>query len=142
MNKSEYRKVYPVMIEKVSGPHPYIVHIPDFEIVTEGDDLYDAILMARDAIGFSGLDNFEDGSPFPEPSEMDAVLNQSEIQNPIITLVDIDFDEYRKRAGNFAVKKTLTIPSWLNVRAEAAGPSFSAILQSGVKEALGISQER
>ena len=50
----------------------------------------------------------------------------------------LDTDEYRRANENRAVKKTLTIPSWLNIEAERAGVNFSQILQDGLKARLGI----
>ncbi len=54
------------------------------------------------------------------------------------TLVDIDLDEYKKRLMNKAVKKTLSIPYYLNERAENEGINFSRVLQDALKENLNI----
>ena len=56
----------------------------------------------------------------------------------IITLVDVDFSEYRKKNDLRAVKKNCTIPSWLNFEAEKAGVNFSAILTAALKKELKI----
>ena len=47
--------------------------------------------------------------------------------------------EYRKRFNNKAVKKTLTIPEWLNEAAQESNVNFSLVLQDALKEKLGIS---
>ena len=51
----------------------------------------------------------------------------------IVTLVDVDFGEYRRKNDMRAVKKNCTIPSWLNFEAEKAGVNFSAILTAALK---------
>ena len=56
----------------------------------------------------------------------------------VVTLVDVDFAEYRRKNDLRAVKKNCTIPSWLNFEAEKAGLNFSAILQAALKRELGI----
>ena len=49
-----------------------------------------------------------------------------------------DTIEYRKFYDNRAIKKTLTIPAWLNTLAERQGINFSLTLQSALKQALEI----
>lgn len=58
--------------------------------------------------------------------------------NALVSLVDVDFDEYRKKNDLRVVKKNCTIPSWLNFAAEQAGINFSAILQAALKKELNI----
>ena len=55
-----------------------------------------------------------------------------------VNLVRVDLDEYRRKHDSRAVKKTLSIPSWLNAQAEQAGINFSAVLQEALKARLGI----
>ncbi len=57
-----------------------------------------------------------------------------------MTLIDVDMRAYRRTKESRAVKKTVTLPSWLNEEAEAAKLNFSAILQDGIKEYLHINQ--
>ena len=56
----------------------------------------------------------------------------------IVSLVDVDFAEYRRKNDLRAVKKNCTIPSWLNFEAERAGVNFSAVLQAALKSELHI----
>ena len=71
----------------------------------------------------------------PEPSSISSVLTEG---NQFKTLVDVDFDNYRKRNENRSVRKNCTIPSWLNDEAEKAGINFSATLQEALKAQLGL----
>lgn len=124
--------VYPVILTK--NDKGYLVEVPDLlGCYTFGDDLYDAIDMARDAVSM-WLCNMEDGN--------EEILKASDVncvdENQITTLIDVDTIAYRKQFDNKAVKKTLTIPSWLNAKAERAGVNFSQVLQKALIKELGI----
>ncbi len=125
-------KAFPIVLSKEADG--YFVSIPDFGIETQGKDIADAIYMARDAIGLMGIDMQDDGKELPDPSE------KVEVDNPkdIVTFVDVDFDEYRKKVDNKAVKKNCTIPYWLNVEAEKAGINYSKLLQEAIVSALNL----
>jgi len=125
---------YPIILmpDKVG----YVVYVPDFDINTEGNTLTEAIEMARDAIGVVGIDMEDDGEALPEPTAISEVKADSAVD--IVTLVDVDFGEYRRKNDMRAVKKNCTIPSWLNFEAEKAGVNFSAILTAALKSELKI----
>lgn len=114
----------------------YVVYVPDLEINTQGTDIPDAIEMARDAIGLWGINEEDAGRSIPVPS----LQLPKHAPNEIVTLVDIDFNAYRKANDMRTIRKNLTLPSWLNERAEKAGVNFSQILQEGIKNHLGIKQ--
>jgi hypothetical protein len=88
--------------------------------------------MARDAIGLVGIDMEDEGEPLPTPTVPSAVP----AGDGIVSLVDVDFDEYRRKNDMRTVKKNCTIPSWLCFEAEKAGINFSAVLQSALKAEL------
>jgi len=125
---------YPIIL--IPDQVGYVVYIPDFNINTEGNTLTEAIEMARDAIGVVGIDMEDDGEILPEPSAVSAVKTDSD--DDIVTLVDVDFGEYRRKNDLRAVKKNCTIPSWLNFEAEKMGVNFSAILTAALKNELKI----
>ncbi len=124
---------YPIIL--MPDPVGYVVYIPDFNINTEGNTLTEAIEMARDAIGVVGIDMEDEGEALPEPTAISEVKTGSA---DIVTLVDVDFGEYRRKNDLRAVKKNCTIPSWLNFEAEKAGVNFSAILTAALKSELKI----
>lgn len=128
------KRAYPVILSQ--GEKFIVAYVPDFEINTQGEGIADAIEMARDAIGAVGIDMEDDGESLPEPTAISAVKADSE--QDIITLVDVDFEEYRRNNDMRAVKKNCTIPSWLNFEAEKAGVNFSAILTAALKSELKI----
>ncbi|WP_281679868.1 type II toxin-antitoxin system HicB family antitoxin [Synergistes jonesii] len=113
----------------------YTVEVPDLPgCVTEGDSLADAILMATDAASGWVLDELEDGKAAPAPSKMSDVATK---EGGFVNLIVLDMDGYAAKYGNKAVRKNLTIPAWLNTRAEARNINFSQILQEALEERIG-----
>ena len=99
---------------------------------TFGDSMQNAYLMAQEAMGLY-LDNLTN---FPEPTlDISSIVLQ---ENQFISFVSIDMDEYRKKFNNKSIKKTLTIPEWLNYLSEKNNINFSQVLQEALKEKLGI----
>lgn len=114
----------------------YVVYVPDFDIYTEGDNLTEAIEMARDAIGIMGIDYEDDKKPLPVPSGMANVKHE---ENEITTLVDVDFTEYRRKNDNRSVRRNVTLPAYLDYAASKSGINVSAVLQSALKQQLHLS---
>ena len=88
--------------------------------------------MAQDAMGLY----LDDLTNFPQPT-LD-ISNISLKDNQFVSFVSIDMDEYRKKFNNKSIKKTLTIPEWLNYLSEKNNINFSQVLQEALKEKLGI----
>ncbi len=128
------KEAYPVILSQ--GKNFIVVYIPDFEIKTQGKDIAQAMEMARDAIGIMGIDMEDDGESLPAPTPVSEIRIDSD--SDIVTLVDVDFQEYRRKNDMRAVKKNCTIPSWLNFEAEKAGINFSALLTAALKRELKI----
>ncbi len=114
----------------------FVVDVPDFTISTEGTDITNAIEMARDAISLTGVSMEDRGLPLPKPSPLKSVVVKGSAD--FVTLVDVDFLDYRKQWEKRTVRKNCTLPSWLNTEAEKAGLNFSALLQSAIKAELNI----
>ena len=130
------KNTYPIILTQ--GKEYLVVYIPDFDINTQGTDITDAIEMARDAIGIVGIDMQDDRETLPKASDFTDVQSKAPAGS-IVSLVDVDFDEYRRKNDMRTVKKNCTIPSWLNFEAERAGVNFSAVLQAALKSELKIS---
>ena len=126
------KRVYPVIL--TPADNIILVEVPDMEILTEGKDYQDAIEMARDAIGLMGIDLEDADRELPSPY---SGRIESE-KDDIVTLVDIDFSEYRKKVDNRAIKKNCTIPYWMSVEADKAGINYSRLLQDAISNVLGI----
>lgn len=127
------KTAYPVIL--IPDKIGYVVNVFDFDFMTQGENIADAIDMARDAISLMGVQYQDEGKTLPVPSEIISIPHNN---NEIVTLVDVDFLSYRKALENRAVRKNCTIPSWLNEKAEQAGINFSAILQKALKEELHL----
>ena len=114
----------------------FSVLFPDLKgCYTCGDNLEDSLEMAADALALVLYGYEKDGCSIPVPSaSKDLVLKENEFVNYIVC----DTMAYRKRHNNKAIKKTLTIPEWLNEEATALGINFSQVLQDALKERLKI----
>lgn len=99
---------------------------------TFGDSIQNAYLMAQDAMGLY----LDDLTNFPQPT-LD-ISNISLKYNQFVSFISIDMDEYRKKFNNKSIKKTLTIPEWLNYLSEKNNINFSQVLQEALKEKLVI----
>lgn len=100
------KQVYPTFIINTNdgSEHPFLVCIPDMEIFTEGDTFSDAIEMARDVIGVAGISMEDDNEELPIPSDeavaIEKVKQDTEVidfSTGVLTYVDVDFYEYRKK---------------------------------------------
>lgn len=130
------KTAYPIVMSQ--GAEYIIVYVPDFDINTQGTDYADAIEMARDAIGLMGIDMEDEKEPIPCPSDMSAI--SKEHAEDIITLVDVNFADYRRKNDMRTVRRNVSLPSWLNAEAEKAGVNVSAILQAALKRELKITE--
>lgn len=114
----------------------YSVELPDLPgCITGADTMADALAMIEDAGAMWLWDAENHGEGIPAPTPIEDIRTE---EGQVKSLVLLDTDEYRRANENRAVKKTLTIPSWLNIEAERAGVNFSQILQDGLKARLGI----
>ncbi|MEE1137330.1 MAG: type II toxin-antitoxin system HicB family antitoxin [Acutalibacteraceae bacterium] len=127
------KKAYPIIL--TPDDVGFTVFIPDFDINTQGDSLAEAIEMAKDAIGLMGIDMEDDKKAIPEASAFNTINHE---ENEIVTLVVVDFAEYRRKNEMKVVKKNCTLPSWLCYEAEKANINFSQVLQAGLKRELNI----
>ncbi|MBE5954914.1 MAG: HicB family protein [Lachnospiraceae bacterium] len=134
------KSVYPVIFTETENV--ILVEVPDFQILTEGKDMADAIAMARDAIGIVGISREDHGEAIPVPSQM----SQIKISNgtfakegeSFLSLVDIDFLVYRKQMDNKMVRRNVTLPNWLNREAEKAHINVSKVLREALISVLEI----
>lgn len=126
--------IYPAIFEKEDGF--VTVRFPDFEnCYTQGDDIQDAYDMAQDVLCLTLYNLEESGADIPAASDIAAL---GVANGAFTSLVDCDTLEYRKYYNSKAVKKTLSIPAWLNTMAEREDINFSAVLQRALKAELGV----
>lgn len=127
--------VYPAVFTEENGL--YSVDFPDIQgCYTCGNSLEHAMYMAEDVLAFTLYDYERDKKKTPTASRPEE-LKVSE--GSFVNYIRCDTLEYQKRNNKKAVKKTLTIPEWLNEAAYAANLNFSQVLQEALKSKLGIS---
>lgn len=133
--------VYPACFykEKEGG---YSVIFPDLDhLSTCGETLENALEMAVDCLAGYLYSAKQEGETVPDPSEMSCIdVNEEydEYESAFVNMVAVDVFEYAKKHFEKSVKKTLTIPSWLNEIAVANNVNFSQVLQSALKEQLHL----
>ena len=114
----------------------YLVTFPKLDnCFTDGNDLAEALTNAEDALSLLMYTLEEDGTP---AALSGAAPGVSVPDGGFATLIHCDTMEYRRRYESKSVKKTLTIPSWLNATAERAGVNFSQVLQDALTAHLGL----
>lgn len=112
----------------------FSVNFPDIpHCYTDGDTLPEAIENASDVLCLRLYDIEEAGETIPTVSDMSAITTSN---GGFVSVVSCDTLEYRKFYNKKSVKKTLTIPSWLNNMAEQANINLSAVLQEALIEKL------
>ena len=119
---------YPAVFHKAEEGG-FWVSFPDFpECFTEGDDITQAYEMAVEALGLALVNRKEEKEKIPAPAEIDKL----DLEDGTLVIVEFDMLEYQKRHNSRAVKKTLSIPAWLNEEATAMGVNFSQVLREAL----------
>ena len=120
---------YPAIIHQEDGQ--YWVEFPDVPgCFSDGETLIEALDNAVDALGGTLCALHDAGQDFPAPS--DAAHLQPE--DGFISIVTTDPLKYKRDTR--AVKKTLTLPAWLNEEAEKRHVNFSSVLQKALMDML------
>lgn len=129
------KHLYPaVFTEEQDG---YSVKFPDFDgCFSEGDTLEEAYEMAIDALGLY-LDDGEKTFEYPKATNPKSIIVN---ENEFVVMVEFDMLEYMKKHNDKSIKKTLTIPAWLNELAVKENVNFSQTLQNALIEQLKIAQ--
>ena len=126
---------YPAVFTKEDGGL-YSVEFRDLEsCYTCGDDINDAILNAQDVLAMVLCRYEKEGIDIPKPSE---IKNMEVNDKSFVSYVVADTNAYRRIHNNKAIKKTLTIPEWMNEIATAQNINFSEVIQDALSEKIGI----
>lgn len=100
---------------------------------TDEEGLY----MAKDALGLY-LVTLEESGNVPNPTCLRDINLK---KNQKVVLIEINMPIFRDRVQNISIKKTLTIPKWLNEQAEKQNVNFSRVLQNALMEYLNINKK-
>lgn len=124
-------KVFPIVItkDKDNQDYPYFVEIPDIDGMTEGKSIADAMEMAKDYIGTYSLESRLPRSNTKMPKAG---------KNELVTLVTVNISEYQRKNDNKAIKKTITIPNYLNELGKEQDINFSEVMTNALKKKLSM----
>lgn len=129
--------IYPAcFFEEESG---YSVIFPDLNLATCGETIEEAMTMAVDCLAGRLWWLKKDKEPIPKPSSMDSIdalsiSKELEIEPSkyFVNMVSVDVEVYAKEHFDKSVRKTLTIPAWLNTAALEMDINFSQVLQEAL----------
>lgn len=128
----EQKLFYPAVFHKEANG--FWVSFPDIpEALTEGDNMAEAYEMAIDCLGLTLTVKADENEPFPNPSLPETIHVGND---EFIVVIEFDMLVYKKRTNSRAVKKTLSIPEWLNQEAVSKGINFSQVLQEALMNKL------
>ena len=123
--KTKY--AYPAIFKKEKNG--YFVKFPDIQpCYTEGATLEEAAIMAKDVLESRIEVALERGEMLPIPSDVDTLMGDR------VMLVVADVENIKSQTRY--IRKTLSIPHWLNDAAEKEHLNFSGVLQEALKERL------
>jgi predicted RNase H-like HicB family nuclease len=127
--------IYPAFFRRIPEGG-FSIDFPDLQgCISAGDTVEEAMTMAREALSLHLYGLIEDMSAIPTPSDLLEIIPEV---GAFLTLVEGRPDMVRDSIKNKAVKKTLTIPYWMNEEAERLHINFSQVLQEAVRERLGV----
>ena len=123
---------YPAVFQKEDSG--FSVWMPDVPgCISQGDTLEEAVENIKDAFGLFVEEEKEKGG------EIQAASNPGNLElepGQFVALIEFDWTEYLRKNDTRTVKKTLTIPAWLNALAEEQHINFSGVLKSALIEKL------
>jgi predicted RNase H-like HicB family nuclease len=131
---TNYKYYYPAVLQKEESG--YSVWIPDIDGCNScGDTIAEAIEMVREALGLCIEVMLEKGEEIPKPSLPEDIKLE---ENQFVAIAEFDLIEYQKKYCSKAVKKTLSIPMYLNELAEKEHINFSSVLREALEERLNV----
>jgi len=98
--------------------------------------------MAVDAASGWVLNELEDGKDIPLATSIEKVELDPDMGAGFVAPIVLDMDSYTEKFGKKSIRKNLTVPKWLNTKAEQAHINFSQVLQEALIERLGLSERK
>ncbi len=139
--------VYPAIFYKEPSGG-YSVIFPDLNhLATSGDNMQEAMEIAVDCLAGYLFSEKLDGNCIPNPTPIEDVdpyceddTEEERKTERFVNLVSVDVESYAEKHFNKAVKRTISIPLWLNNRAMAKKINFSKVMQDALMKELEIVQ--
>ncbi|MBO4749917.1 MAG: type II toxin-antitoxin system HicB family antitoxin [Lachnospiraceae bacterium] len=130
---------YPAVFHKAEEGGFWIT-FPDIpECMTQGDNMQQAYEMAVDALGLAITSRKKEHETIPNPTlPCDLTIQEGEL----CVVIEFDMRAYQRRTNSRAVKKTLSIPQWLNEEATEMGVNFSQVLQEALIQKIATKEAR
>ena len=138
---------YPALFLKEKDSEAYTVIFPDLEgCISCGDSIDDAFKMAQDALGTYLFEYYTKSKDIPKASNINDIgvkLDQDDekyfsYEGSFKNYVSLDLTDYVKKSSRKTVKKTLSIPSYLNEAGIENNINFSMLLQDALRKELNI----
>lgn len=139
--------IYPVCIFQTQDE--YMAFVPDLNTNnTSGKTLEEVLYMAQDLIASYILEDLEDvkRNEIPKQSKIEDIdikeiqkyweIEDKDVISSFKTLVVVNLDEFVQKWSNKSIRKNLTIPQWLNTKAEALNINFSQVLQEALMKKI------
>ena len=128
------RKLFYPAIFHTAEEGGFWITFPDLpECMTQGDDMQNAYEMAVEAPGLAISSRKKEQVGIPVPSKPHEISISAD---EYCVVIEFDMLAYQKRISSKAVKKTLTIPEWLNEEAISLGINFSQVLQEALLQKI------
>lgn len=103
--------------------------------MTQGENMQNAYEMAWDALGLAVVSRIENRESLPPATEPYAI---TAVSDTFCIIVPFDLIAYQKKHNSKAIKKTLSIPEWLNEAATDMNVNFSQVLQDALIQKLNL----
>lgn len=111
--------------------YDYCVLFPDLDVATQGGNLQQALDMAKELLELTLFGLEEDRETIPAASDPSKIAPDQ--PGAFVSLISVHMPLIRAEMAQQFVKKTVTIPKWLNDMAEEAGVNFSRSLQAALR---------
>ena len=138
---------YPALFLKEKDSESYTVIFPDLEgCISCGDSVNDALRMAQDALGAYLFEYYTKPNEIPKSSSIDDIeikLDEDDkeflsYEGSFKNYVSLDLTDYVRKSNTKTVKKTLSIPSYLNEAGIEHNVNFSLLLQDALRKELKL----
>ncbi|MDR2366447.1 MAG: type II toxin-antitoxin system CcdA family antitoxin [Zoogloeaceae bacterium] len=137
------KTVYPVILVETADAVPFLAYSPDFDRMTQGESLPDALEMAADLIETLAAEREDSGESLPDASPLSAIdgeawakRNAPDYQSVVTTLVIADLEAQRLKRRHLSVRRNVSLPAWLDEQAKKSGINVSAVLTDALKKEL------
>lgn len=126
--------IYTALFTPIEDGSGYYAKVPDLPgCITTGSSLSDAICQITDAMNAWLVVAEDEGNPIAPPTPQDQLCLGSDA---VCSLIFADTIEYRAQTDTRAVRKNVSLPSWMVRLADKRGINCSQVLQDALRSLL------